>query len=63
MKRAALWDYHVAGAKTLAVKLKQQAEYSVDLKISIIAGASHTTAFPSTAIQGLDWLYGKKTLQ
>ncbi|WP_219340115.1 alpha/beta hydrolase [Spartinivicinus marinus] len=50
----------VAGAKALAIKLNKQLKSRVDLKLSIIKDASHATAFPTTAIQGLDWIYGKK---
>jgi hypothetical protein len=33
---------------------------SVDLSALIIDGASHATAFPTAALQGLDWIRGTK---
>jgi predicted alpha/beta superfamily hydrolase len=47
----------VSGAKALAEKLKVNTK--VDLKLAIINGAHHDTAFPTSAVQGLDWLYRK----
>lgn len=49
----------VAGAKQLAEKITAQAGNNTVLKFSIIDGAKHATAFPTTLIQGLDWIYGK----
>ncbi|QLE87608.1 alpha/beta hydrolase [Shewanella sp. Scap07] len=48
----------VAGAKQLAAKISMQTDNNILLKFSVIDGASHSTAFPTTLIQGLDWLYG-----
>lgn len=50
----------VAGAKALVSKLAGHGEERVCLKFSVTEGATHATAFPTTAIQGLDWLYGKQ---
>lgn len=49
----------VSGASALADKLKKYEGFGLNLKFSIINGASHSTAFPTTAIQGLDWIFGK----
>nr|WP_246033208.1 alpha/beta hydrolase-fold protein [Shewanella canadensis] len=49
----------VADAKALEDKLNGYKYPNLDLKLSIIEGARHATAFPTTVIQGLDWLYGK----
>ena len=49
----------VAGANALADKLNDYKYPNLDLKFSVIEGARHATAFPTTVIQGLDWLYGK----
>ena len=47
----------VTGANKLADKIRQS---NVELvQFSIIDGAKHATAFPTTLIQGLDWLYEK----
>lgn len=50
----------VAGAKLLADKIRAQSGQKTLLKFRIIDGANHATAFPTTLIQGLDWVYGKK---
>ena len=50
----------VSGAKKLAEKINVQAGSNISLKFNIIHGAKHATAFPTTLIQGLDWIYGKK---
>ncbi|MEH6551677.1 MAG: alpha/beta hydrolase-fold protein [Pseudomonadales bacterium] len=49
----------VAGAKALAEKLSKNSVLNIELKFSIISDAYHDTAFPTTAIQGLDWIYRK----
>lgn len=49
----------VNGAKQLAEKIKASYGDDTFLKFSIIEGARHATAFPTTLIQGLDWIYGK----
>jgi predicted alpha/beta superfamily hydrolase len=49
----------VAGAKQLAGKIATQSGDNTTLKFRIINEARHTTAFPTTLIQGLDWIYGK----
>ncbi len=49
----------VTDAKALAKKIEQQQSQSITLKFSVIENATHTTAFPTIAIQGLDWLYQK----
>lgn len=48
----------VNGAKQLADKIKSRASDHTILEFRIVDGASHTTSFPTTLIQGLDWLYG-----
>jgi hypothetical protein len=50
----------VFGAKQLAEKIKAQSGENTLLKFSVIDGARHATAFPTTLIQGLDWIYGKE---
>lgn len=50
----------VAGASSLAEKIKSQSSEDTHLAFRIIDGAKHATAFPTTLIQGLDWIYGKK---
>lgn len=50
----------VEGAQKLAQKITQQSDKQINLKFKLIDGASHATAFPTTAIQGLDWLYGSR---
>jgi hypothetical protein len=47
----------IAGAKALADKLSKIDVLHLELKFSIISGAYHETAFPTTAIQGLDYIY------
>lgn len=49
----------VAGAYKLADKIRKADSKNIKLEFSIIDGAKHSTAFPTTLIQGLDWLYGK----
>lgn len=49
----------IAGASKLAAKIRQSDSKNVQLQINFIDGAKHSTAFPTTLIQGLDWLYGK----
>ena len=50
----------LAGAKQLTDKILALDSGNIDLRFSVIPGASHATAFPTTAIQGLDWIYGIK---
>ncbi|MDO6567050.1 alpha/beta hydrolase-fold protein [Alteromonas sp. 1_MG-2023] len=50
----------VEGAQKLAQKITQQSEQQINLKFKLIDEATHATAFPTTAIQGLDWLYGSR---
>ncbi|ATC88233.1 hypothetical protein PARC_a3921 [Pseudoalteromonas arctica A 37-1-2] len=49
----------VQGAQQLVQKIKALNSDSIELKSVVIEGASHATAFPTTAIQGLDWVLGK----
>ncbi len=57
----------VAAAERLAEKLqslsktsKESASSPYQIHFSVIRGASHATAFPTAAIQGLDWLLQRK---
>ncbi|WP_444893257.1 alpha/beta hydrolase [Microbulbifer sp. TRSA001] len=52
----------VGGAKKLHRKLIEEKGVEIESKLLIIPGANHGTSFPTTAIQGLDWLY-KTNLQ
>ena len=47
----------VEGAKQLVQKINALNSDKIQLKSVVIEGASHATAFPTTAIQGLDWVY------
>lgn len=47
----------VAGAEKLKLKLSGVDFPSTEVKFLIIKGANHETAFPTTAIQGLYWLF------
>ena len=47
----------VDGARQLVKKIKAQSGDQVTLIFNIISGAKHTTAFPTTLVQGLDWIY------
>ena len=49
----------VSGAEKLADKLSSQSDDNLTVKFKIIDEARHSTAFPTTLIQGLDWIYGK----
>lgn len=49
----------VSGAKLLAKKISSQSGGNIELEFRVIDGARHTTAFPTTLIQGLDWIYGQ----
>lgn len=44
-------------------KIVTEAGESVTLKLNIIEDAKHSTAFPTTLIQGLDWIYGKPKVE
>ena len=50
----------LAGAKQLTDKILALGSGNIDLRFTLVPGASHATAFPTTAIQGLDWIYGVK---
>ncbi|MBU3003100.1 alpha/beta hydrolase [Paraglaciecola arctica] len=47
----------VEGAKRLESKLSKGLFPNTKVKLLTIQGANHETAFPTTAIQGLDWLF------
>ncbi len=49
----------VNGAKKLESKLSEELFPNVKVKLITIPGANHETAFPTTAIQGLYWLFKK----
>lgn len=46
----------VSGAKKLKLKMSGDNFPNTEIKLLIIDGANHETAFPTTAIQGLYWL-------
>jgi len=50
----------VASAKALSEKLKQIKQQQLEVRLSVVEGATHSTVFPTIAAQGLDWIYGKK---
>lgn len=50
----------VAGTAQLRDKIAAYLSKDIEINFSIISGASHATAFPTTAMQGLDWVYGIK---
>jgi hypothetical protein len=47
----------VKGAKELELKLSGELFPNTKVKLLTIQGAIHETAFPTTAIQGLYWLF------
>jgi len=49
----------VSAATKLAEKLSRLKSKNIHLKLKVIDEADHATAFPTTAIQGLYWLYKK----
>ena len=49
----------VVSAEWLTKKLKTDNWPNLAFKSVVINGASHSTSFPTSSIQGLDWLYGK----
>jgi predicted alpha/beta superfamily hydrolase len=49
----------VEGASELALKINSLNNKNITLKRIVIEGANHATAFPTTAIRGLDWVFGK----
>jgi len=49
----------VKDAETLYTKMLAWQQPKLKLKILIIPEANHQTAFPTTAIQGLHWIYSK----
>lgn len=48
----------VEGAAQLVQKINALNSDNIKLKSVVIEGAQHATAFPTTAIQGLDWVLG-----
>ncbi|WP_278405408.1 alpha/beta hydrolase [Pseudoalteromonas ruthenica] len=50
-------QHMVAGAQKLIEKMTAECGKNTTIKFRIIEGAKHATAFPSTLIQGLDWIY------
>ncbi|WP_404343738.1 alpha/beta hydrolase [Pseudoalteromonas mariniglutinosa] len=50
----------VAGTIQLKEKIAGLNSANIKLYFSIVSGASHATAFPTTAIQGLNKIYGNK---
>lgn len=48
----------VEGAAQLVKKINALNSDNIKLKSIVIEGAQHATAFPTTAIQGLDWVLG-----
>lgn len=48
----------VAGARQLQQYLLALNSRQLQLRFSVVPGARHETAFPTSAIQGLDWIYG-----
>lgn len=50
----------VDGAKKLESKLSSEFFPNVKVKLLTIQGANHETAFPTTAIQGLYWMFKKQ---
>ncbi len=48
----------VEGAAQLVKKINALNSDNIKLKSVVIEGAQHATAFPTTAIQGLDWVLG-----
>jgi predicted alpha/beta superfamily hydrolase len=50
----------VIEAKRLRDKIQAIDSGNIKLRFSVVPGASHATAFPTVAIQGLDWIYGVK---
>ncbi len=49
----------VMGAQLLAKKINDLSSSNIALKFSTVENSSHSTAFPTTAIQGLSWIHGK----
>jgi len=49
----------VQDAKTFYEKILNWQQPNLRAKILVIAEANHQTAFPTTAIQGLHWIYSK----
>jgi len=50
----------VLGAKQLQLKLSAPLLPHTQVRLNIISGANHETAFPTTATQGLYWLFKKQ---
>ncbi len=48
----------VHGSNLLAQKISEHSDSNVQMKFVVVDGASHSTAFPTIAIQGLDWILG-----
>ena len=53
-------QHMVAGAQKLIEKMTAECGKNTTIKFRIIEGAKHATAFPSTLIQGLDWIYAQQ---
>ncbi len=49
----------VLGAKQLKLKLSAPLLPHIQVRLNVIPGASHETAFPTTATQGLYWIFKK----
>jgi predicted alpha/beta superfamily hydrolase len=49
----------VNGAKNLQLKITKELFPNTEIKLLTIPGANHETAFPTTATQGLYWLFKK----
>ena len=50
----------IEGAAQLVQKVNAFKSDNIELKSIVIDGANHATAFPTTAIQGLDWVLGEQ---
>ena len=50
----------VQQAKDLYSQLESRNYRDLSLKLMVIESATHETAFPTLAIQGLHWLFGKE---
>lgn len=50
----------VLGAKQLQLKLSDPLLPHTQVRLNVISGANHETAFPTTATQGLYWLFKKQ---
>ena len=50
----------VDSAKGLTKRLKEIQNQQLNIKLSVVDGATHSTVFSTIAAQGLDWIHGKK---